>query len=301
MTEDKKAQDFVLKEKYSFDELLEIMAFLRGPEGCPWDQKQTHESIKGNMVEEAWETVDAINSGHPERISDELGDVLLQVVFHSQMAKEAGNFDVNDVISNICRKLISRHTHIFGKDQVNNAEESLATWEANKRVEKGLKSETDVLREVPLSLPALTRAYKVQKKAANCGFDWPNVQGALDKIGEEAKELSELIQVDAASGNVTCRDLSGTRTRDASGVGSKEALCKARLEEEGGDLLFAVVNTLRHLKIDPELALTRASDKFISRFANVEAQAKAEGKEMRSMNIDELDALWDRAKEKERE
>lgn len=273
------AKDFQIKDHYSFDELLAIMKFLRSPEGCPWDREQTHESIKSSVIEEAWETVDAIESGKPERIQDELGDVLLQVVFHAQMAHEAGHFDINDVIANLCRKLISRHTHLFGSDDAKTPEEVLLTWEANKQKEKGLKSETETLQEVPHSLPALARAYKVQKKAANCGFDWPDVTGALNKVGEEYEEVKEVILED---------DLS-----------VRADLSKDAVEEEAGDLLFAIVNTVRHLKVDPEIALRRATEKFIHRFAAVEKQADAAGQKLKDMNLEEMDALWDQAKKME--
>lgn len=274
------AKDFTLKDRYSFEELLAIMSFLRSPDGCPWDREQTHQSIKSSVVEEAWETVDAIESGRPERIKDELGDVLLQVVFHAQMAKEAEHFDMDDVIANLSRKLISRHTHLFGDDDASTPEEVLLTWEENKQKEKGLRSETETLREVPSSLPALARAYKVQKKAANCGFDWPDVTGALKKVGEEYEEVKEVILKD---------DLT-----------ARSEISKRELEEEAGDLLFAIVNTLRHLKVDPEIALRHATEKFIRRFARVEKAAEGEGRKLKGMSLEEMDALWDKAKEKER-
>lgn len=273
------AKDFCIKEQYSFDELREIMCFLRSPEGCPWDREQTHESIKGSLVEEAWETVDAIESGKPERIMDELGDVLLQVVFHAQMASEAGHFTLDDIIANLCRKLISRHSHLFGNDKASTPEEVLLTWEANKQKEKGLKTETETLNEVPGSLPALSRAYKVQKKAANCGFDWPDVTGALNKVGEEYEEVKDAILDE---------DLS-----------PRADLSRRKVEEEAGDLLFAIVNTLRHLKLDPEIALRRATEKFIRRFAAVEAKAETNGKQLKNMSLEEMDSIWDQVKETE--
>lgn len=273
------AKDFCIKEQYSFDELREIMCFLRSQEGCPWDREQTHESIKGSLVEEAWETVDAIESGKPERIMDELGDVLLQVVFHAQMASEAGHFTLDDVIANLCRKLISRHSHLFGNDKASTPEEVLLTWEANKQKEKGLKTETETLNEVPGSLPALSRAYKVQKKAANCGFDWPDVTGALNKVGEEYEEVKDAILDE---------DLS-----------PRADLSRRKVEEEAGDLLFAIVNTLRHLKLDPEIALRRATEKFIRRFAAVEAKAETNGKQLKNMSLEEMDSIWDQVKETE--
>lgn len=277
---DKHDPSFQIKDRYSFEELCKIIAFLRGPEGCPWDRKQTHESLRSTMIEEAWEVVDAINSGRPERLMDELGDVLLQVVFHARMAAEEGSFTIDDVIAGLSRKMISRHTHLFGDDHAETPEEVLKTWEQNKMKEKGLENETAALREVPKSLPALTRAYKIQKRAANCGFDWADVSGAEQKITEETQELLSLAHDDSA------KDKPGYREH---------------LEEEAGDLLFAVVNTLRHLKIDPEIALTKAGDKFTNRFAKVEEKAEAEGRRLREMDLAEMDKLWDLVKEEEKE
>lgn len=269
--------DFVIKDHYSFQELLDLMAFLRGPQGCPWDRAQTHDSIKGSMIEEAWEAVDAIESGKPERLQDELGDVLLQVIFHAQIGQDAEEFNIDGVLAGLCRKLISRHTHIFGHDQAADPDTVLKTWADNKKVEKGLKSETDVLRDVPRHIPALSRSHKLQKKAAACGFDWPEVSGAADKIQEEAYELFAVYEDQELS---------------------DEARQK-RLAEEGGDLLFAVVNVLRFLKVDPELALNQANDKFIRRFAGMEAKAEAQGQKLQDMSLEEMDALWEAVKAEE--
>ncbi len=272
-------EDFFLKDSYQFGELVDLLDFLRSPEGCPWDREQSHQSIQSSLIEEAWEVIDALACGDPLKFKDELGDVLLQVVFHAQIAKESGDFCIDDVVTNICRKLISRHTHIFGEDEADNPVDVLSTWEANKKEEKGLRSESDVLRDVPKRFPALIRAFKIQKKAANVGFDWPTVQGAEEKIKEETEELLALVH------------------RQSDGLTAER---EERILEEAGDLLFAVVNTLRHLKIDPELALHKANEKFIRRFSAVEEKATGVGKKLQEMSLEEMDALWEEAKKEEK-
>ena len=243
-----------------------IVAILRAPGGCPWDAEQTHESIRRNFLEEAYEAVEAIDEKSPEHLKEELGDVLLQIVLHARMEEEEGNFDLNGVADGICKKLIYRHPHVFGEVEVSGTSEVLSNWEELKRKEKGQSTNTDALSAVARSLPALWRAEKVQKKARKAGFDWPDVSGALDKVSEETEEL-----------------------RQAVAEGSN-------IEEELGDLLFAAVNVSRFVHTDPEEALTRATDKFIDRFRQVEALAKADGKAMEDMTLAELDALWERAK-----
>lgn len=269
--------DFKLQDHYSFQDLLDLMAFLRSPEGCPWDRVQSHDSIKGSMIEEAWEAVDAIESGKPDRLQDELGDVLLQVVFHAQIAQDQEEFNIDQVIAGLCRKLIRRHSHIFGQDHAEDPDTVLKTWAENKKVEKGLKTETDVLRDVPRHIPALSRAYKLQKKAAACGFDWPEISGAAAKIQEESEELMAVYEDPD-----TCPETA-----------------KQRLAEEGGDLLFAVVNVLRFMKIDPEIALNQANDKFIRRFAGMEDKAGAQGHMLADLSLEEMDELWKQVKAEE--
>lgn len=194
---DRKARDdtFTLKSHYTVEELLRIMRFLRSDEGCPWDREQTHESIAGNMLEEAYETVDAITSGNKEDLCEELGDVLMQVVFHSSMAEDEGHFDFDDVVSGICRKLISRHSHLFGDDHAKTPEEVLTIWNKNKDREKGFDSVRESMEAVSRGLPALTRSLNLQKRAARVGFDWPDARGALNKIKEEYGELLEALAV----------------------------------------------------------------------------------------------------------
>ena len=273
---DLKDSSFTIKDQYRFEELLKIMRFLRSPQGCPWDRKQTHTSLRSNLIEEAWECLDALDSGIPERFADELGDLLLQVVFHAQMSAEAGEFTIDDVIGHICRKLVSRHTHLFGKDHADSPEEVLATWEKNKMKEKGLQSESDALKDVPSSLPALARAAKVQKKAANCGFDWPDISGADAKIDEELAEFRDELSHRAAGEDEHC-------------------------EEEAGDLLFAVVNTLRKAKIDPEIALQKSNEKFIRRFERMEAKALDAGQPLRDLKLDEMEAFYQEVKKDEKD
>lgn len=259
-----------MKKQYTLTDLMDILKTLRGENGCPWDRVQTHESLKKSMIEEAYEALDALDAGDDKLFANELGDVLLQVAFHAQIASERGAFGIGDVLNEVCTKLITRHTHVFGTDRAGSEAEALGTWEENKKKEKGQKTYTEALRDVPGSLPALLRAEKVQKKAASAGFDWEDAAGALEKAEEELRELREA-------------------------VGKQSP---AEIEEEYGDLLFALVNVGRHLKLTPELALTAASNKFIGRFAKMEEAAKEEKKELNTMNLQEMDALWDKIKQK---
>nr|WP_308505243.1 nucleoside triphosphate pyrophosphohydrolase [uncultured Agathobaculum sp.] len=261
--------DFERKEKYNFNDLLRIMEILRAPDGCMWDREQDHQSIRRNFIEETYEVCEAIDEQDPEHLKEELGDVLLQVVFHTQMEKEKGVFDIGDVADGICKKLIYRHPHIFGSVEVGSSEEILRNWDELKRKEKHQKSDTDTLASVAKSLPGLIRAEKLQKKAAKVGFDWENAQGALEKVGEELDEVKRAIAGDGDP------------------------------EEEIGDLLFAAVNVARHLKVDPERAMEKTCNKFIRRFADMEQQAKEENKALSGLSLAELDTLWNRSKEKE--
>lgn len=256
-----------LKDKYSIQDLIDIVVRLRRPDGCPWDKVQTHQSIKKSMIEETYEAIDALDSGDDHAFANELGDVLLQVVFHSVMADERGAFDFDDVVKEICTKLITRHTHVFGADKAGNEEEALTNWEKNKKKEKNIGTYTGVLKDVPKHLPALMRAEKIQKKARGFGFDWESIDGVFDKVKEETDELSEA-------------------------VGESEE----RIREEYGDLLFAVVNLGRFLGTDPETSLTAASNKFINRFEKMEELARKDGKDFATLTPDEQNELWDQAK-----
>ncbi|WP_130870242.1 nucleoside triphosphate pyrophosphohydrolase [Intestinimonas massiliensis (ex Afouda et al. 2020)] len=257
--------DFQYKDSYNVKDLEEIVRILRAPGGCPWDAEQTHQSIRRNFLEEAYEAVEAIDEENPEHLKEELGDVLLQVVFHALMEQEAGRFDLDGVADGVCKKLIYRHPHVFGNVSVSGTGEVLSNWEELKRKEKGQATNTDALEAVARSLPALWRAEKVQKKAKKAGFDWPDVSGALDKLSEELEEL---------------------KTAVAQGT---------NVAEELGDLLFSAVNVSRFLKVDCEDALNQATDKFIDRFRKVEEQAG--DRPMTEMTLDQLDQLWERAKE----
>ena len=257
--------DFQYKDSYNVKDLEEIVRILRAPGGCPWDAEQTHQSIRRNFLEEAYEAAEAIDEENPEHLKEELGDVLLQVVFHTLMEQEAGRFDLDGVADGVCKKLIYRHPHVFGNVSVSGTGEVLSNWEELKRKEKGQATNTDALEAVARSLPALWRAEKVQKKARKAGFDWPDVSGALDKLSEELEELKAA----AAQGT--------------------------NVAEELGDLLFSAVNVSRFLKVDCEDALNQATDKFIDRFRKVEEQAG--DRPMTEMTLDQLDQLWERAKE----
>lgn len=261
--------NFLQKEVYDVRDLEEIVALLRAPGGCPWDAEQTHESSRRDFLEEAYEVVEAIDEGDPDHLKEELGDVLLQVVFHAQMEKEAGRFDLDDAADGVCKKLIYRHPHVFGEVEVSGSAQVLENWDKLKRREKGQETHTDALNSVARSLPSLWRAEKVQKKARKAGFDWDDVSAPLDKLYEELDEL-------------------------------KTALAQqSNIEEELGDLLFAAVNFSRFVKVDCENALNSATDKFIRRFAQVEALAAAQGRAMETMSLEELDKLWEQAKREE--
>ena len=259
---------FIQKNKYSFDDLVEIMRILRSENGCPWDREQTHESVRMNFIEEVYEACEAIDNKDTALLREELGDVLMQVVFHSEMEREVGGFDIGDVTDEVCKKLIYRHPHIFSDVTVSGTDEVLSNWEELKRREKGQETYADTLRSVASSLPALMRAEKLQKRAKKCGFDWPDIFGAYDKVSEELGELR------VAQGD--------------------------NIEEELGDLLFAVVNCARFLKINPEQALIRACEKFTSRFECMENLAKNDGHTLSDMTLDEMDEYWNAAKKVEK-
>lgn len=262
--------DFPVKERYTMPDLLALIAALRSPEGCPWDREQTHESIRSNFLEETHEAIEAINNGDTAGLREELGDVLMQVVLHTQMAEEDGEFTFDDVVNEVCCKLIVRHPHVFGDVEAKDSAAVLKTWDSVKRATKGEHTtQADILRSVPRTLPALMRAGKVQNRARRVGFDWPNVSGALEAVDSEILELKAAIQAG--------------RTEE--------------MEEELGDLLFSVVNVSRFIDLDAEQALTVSTDKFITRFEKVEALAASRSLDMSAMSITELDDLWKEAKD----
>lgn len=261
--------DFEQKPSYDVTDLAEIVRILRAPGGCPWDREQDHKSIRRDLLEEAYEVAEAIDEESPEHLKEELGDLLLQVVMHARMEEEVGRTDLNGVADGICKKLIYRHPHVFGDVTVTGTGEVLANWDELKKKEKHQDTAADSVDAVARSLPGLWRAEKIQKKAAKVGFDWDSVDGAMDKLREETEELQTAIW---EGSNVS---------------------------EELGDLLFAAVNVARFVKVDPETAMTAACDKFARRFRAVEEAARAQGKDISSMTLAEMDALWDAVKEKE--
>lgn len=260
--------DFNFKENYNIDDLLKIMEILRAPGGCPWDAEQTHESIKSNFIEETYEVIEAINKQDKDLLLEELGDVLLQVVFHTEMEREKGVFTFGDVADGVCKKLIERHPHVFGDVKVSSTDEVLSNWDDIKRKSKSQKTQGSSMLKVPKELPALMRAQKIQSKAKKAGFDWDDVSGALSALESEIKELKDAI---------------GTKNQ-------KE------IEEEFGDVLFSCVNVARFVDVDSEEALTLSNEKFISRYLVVEKLAQERGINMKESSIEELDKLWDEAK-----
>ena len=242
------------------------MEELRGPKGCPWDKKQTHSSLIPCLVEESYELIEAIESANPTSIQEELGDVLLQVVFHSQIAKEERSFSMEDVLQGLTDKLIRRHPHVFGEGTVEHADEALKNWEKIKAKEKS--PEESILSGVPASLPALLRAYRVGAKASRVGFDWENLNGVLAKVREELQEMLEVLPEQNGE----------------------------RLEEEFGDLLFSLAQTARFLHFNPEEALRKSTLKFQRRFEWMELRLKREKKEWHEASAQDLDQLWKEAK-----
>lgn len=261
-------EDFNFKERYNVNDLIDIVEILRSPGGCPWDIEQDHKSIRRDFLEETYEVIEAINKDDRDGLLEELGDVLLQVVFHTQIEREKNSFDLNDVADGVCKKMIERHPHVFGNVSAETSEQVLENWDVIKKQTKQQKSQTESMLSIPREFPALMRADKVQKKAAKVGFDWDSVDGALDKVSEELEELKEAIQMGVVE----------------------------NANEELGDLLFSVVNVSRFINVDSEEALTKATDKFIDRFSKVEKMAEEKGLNMKETDLDELDKLWDEAK-----
>ncbi len=264
--------EYTQKDHYGIEDLREIVRLLRSPGGCPWDKEQDHQSIRNDFLEEAYEAVEAIDLLDMELMREELGDVLLQVVFHCVLAEEEKAFDFEAVCDEICKKLIVRHPHVFGDVKVEGTEDVLKNWDAIKKDTKGQETYADTLESVAKSLPALARAQKVGKRAARAGMDFDSTDAAFDCVRAERSELQAAI----AAGD------------------------QGMMEEELGDLLFSCVNTARHLGIDAEQALTKATNKFIARFADTEQLVTADGKHMPDLTISELDVYWENAKEHQR-
>ena len=258
--------NFVRKPQYGYEDLLEIIRLLRSEDGCPWDKAQTHQSIRRGLLEEAYEAAEAIDNDDPVLLKEELGDVLMQVVFHADIESDAGRFTIDDVCDGVVKKLLFRHPHVFGSQCQDSPESVLVSWDKLKRQEKGQKTVADSMDSVARSLPGLWRAEKLQSKAASAGFEWPDVQGALDKLEEEVAELRRAVE---EGGDVP---------------------------EELGDVLFAAVKVGRFCACDPEDAVNGTCEKFIRRFRAVENGAAAQGREVSQLSLEEMTALWNEAK-----
>ena len=254
-----------------FARLMELMRRLRSPGGCPWDAEQSHESLKRYLIEETYEVIEAIDNNDPQHLKEELGDLLLQPVFHAVIAEEAGTFTMDEVLAAISDKLVRRHPHVFGEETVNSAEEQVENWERIKKAEKG-KERQSALAGVPPHMPALMKAEKITEKAARVGFDWEHVDQVFAKVLEELHELEETM-------------VEGDQTR---------------IEAELGDLLFAIVNLGRFLSVNPEQALGKTIGRFVQRFAYVEETLHAAGNLMKDATLEQMNLLWEEAKKKER-
>jgi tetrapyrrole methylase family protein/MazG family protein len=252
-----------------FKELLNIMEKLRGEKGCPWDKEQTRESLKPYIVEEAYELLEAIEENDPEKIKEELGDLLFQIVFQSQIARENKEFDMPDIIDKIAKKMVSRHPHVFGNTTCSTSDEVVAQWELQKKREGKLRE--SILEGVPETLPSLLRAHRLQKRAAGVGFDWERADDVLEKLDEELKEFKEAL---------------GTKNKD-------------KIEDELGDIFFMLVNISRFIGVNPEDAHRKTISKFIHRFRYIEMKAAEQGRRLSDMTLDEMDKLWDEAKSRE--
>jgi MazG family protein len=261
----------------AFESLVALQARLRAPNGCPWDREQTHDSLRTYLVEETYEVLDALDSSDPRKFADELGDLLLQIVFHAELAAEAGKFDIADVIEQIYTKMVRRHPHVFGKVRAETSADVLKNWEqlkaeerAKSKVSEAKAPNASILDAVPRSLPGLLEAHQLTRRAANVGFDWQDVNGIFDKLAEETAELKQLLA-------------------------SRERRTE-EIEEEVGDLLFVGVNLARFLGFDAEIALKKANRKFAQRFREMERIAAARGQRLNGLSAAELDALWNEVK-----
>ena len=257
--------------KELFESLVEVIAILRGENGCPWDREQTHTSLKSTLLEETYETVEAIDSGEPEKLKEELGDLLLNIMLQAQIASEQQHFDIYDVIDTLTEKLIRRHPHVFGDVDVDNADEVVMNWEAIKKQEAGYEDRKSALDGIPIALPSLLRAQKIQKRAARVGFDWDNISDVVDKVDEELVEVKECLH-----------------NADADAV-----------EMEIGDLLFAIVNLCRFVDLQAEETLRKSNRKFILRFKRMEDEVAKRGKTLEEQSLEELDEIWETVKKDE--
>lgn len=271
-----------------FDELVRLMAKLRAPDGCPWDRKQTHESLKPYLVEEAYEVLETIDRKDPENLREELGDLLLQILFHAQIGTEAGRFTIDEIMQHLAEKLVRRHPHVFGSSTEGgdplHADEVYARWEQIKRDERKQAGQSgSALGGVPKTLPALLRAFQIQARASRVGFDWPRIGQVVEKLEEELRELRDAM----ASASPDAVSTTSNRAHDE---------IQGRVESEFGDVLFALVNLARFVKVNPEEALRKAINRFTDRFHYVETQAASSGRTLNEMTLGEMDALWEDAK-----
>ncbi len=253
-----------------FSDLVSLMAKLRSPDGCPWDRKQTPESLKPFLVEECYEVIDALDEGSPSKVKEELGDLLFQIIFHARIAEERGQFNIGDVISANVEKMTRRHPHVFADMQLSTDKEVLANWEEIKKKEKGYEERRSILEGVPKHLPSLLRAHSLQERAARVGFDWNRIDEALPKLDEEMAEFKASLQKEDSAG----------------------------IEEELGDIFFMLVNISRFLGVNPEDALRKTISKFIQRFRYIEEHAAEAGKSLNDMTLDEMEQLWQESKDK---
>ncbi len=256
------------REKDNLHQLVALMARLRGPDGCPWDRKQTTGSLKPFLIEECYEVVDALDEGNPDRVKEELGDLLFQIIFHARIAEERGEFTIWDVISTSVEKMTRRHPHVFGEEKLKTDKEVLANWEELKKKEKGYEERKSILEGVPKDLPSLLRAHRLQERAARVGFDWSRLDEALPKLDEEMAEFKESLKKEDAAG----------------------------IEEELGDVFFMLVNISRFLGVNPDEALRKTISKFIDRFRYIEESAANSGKSLNDMTLDEMEKLWQESK-----
>ena len=258
-----------MNEKDRFQALVDVMARLRAPDGCPWDREQNYETLKPYLIEEAYEVLEAIDAGAPDHHREELGDLLFQIVFQSRLAEEQGHFDIFDVVEGIRAKMVRRHPHVFGEKKADSPDEVVGNWEQGKREERRRKNaQASILDGIPAALPALLQASRLTEKASRVGFDWPSIEGVREKVEEELGELSAAMT-----------------TGD-----------EAAIDHELGDLLFSIVNLARFLKINPEEALRRANGRFKARFQHIERSLQAEGRRPEEVDLAELDRRWEAAK-----
>lgn len=281
--------DFKLKNRYDINDMLAIMRILRSENGCPWDKEQTHKSIRKDFLEEVYEVVEAIDLEDTAMLREELGDVLLQVVFHSRIEEEKGSFDFGDVVNEVCQKLITRHPHVFADVKAETSDEVLKNWNDIKQQTKGQETYYETLESVCMALPALMRAQKVGQRAARAGMDFESAIQALESLESEVAELKAAVTaaVDIKS------DLTETGISD-----HNLDCCATAAADELGDVIFSCVNVARHLKLDAEEVLTSSTNKFMRRFKDTENLLRCDGVDMKSLNIDELDVYWRKAKTK---